>query len=169
MTSIYPWLTPYIPLLVALAGVLLVVLVGLIVWLALRLRRVENTYRVLTEGTNAGSLEAVLEDHVRQVRQAMERVTALDELTHHIERSNRSHIQRLGFLRFNPFRDSGGDQSFAVALADQGGNGVVISGLHGRDATRVYAKPLATWESVYPLTDEERQAIRIARGEAAIS
>jgi hypothetical protein len=169
MTPIYPWLTNYIPLLAAVAGVLLAALVGLMIWLALRLHRVENCYRTLTAGTNAGNLDAVLEDHVRQVRQATERVTELDELTRQMERDSRSHIQHLGFLRFNPFRDSGGDQSFAVALADQDGNGVVISGLHGRDATRVYAKPLATWESVYPLTDEERQAIRRARGEAAIS
>jgi uncharacterized protein YheU (UPF0270 family) len=162
---ISPWLTTTAPLLVAIASVLLAVLVGLVIWLAIRLHRIENSYRTLTTGTSAGNLEAVLEDHVRQVRQAAERVTVLDELSHQIERASRSHIQRLGFLRFNPFRDSGGDQSFAVALADQDGNGLVISGLHGRDATRVYAKPLTAWESVYPLTDEERQAIRKAKGE----
>jgi Protein of unknown function (DUF4446) len=118
--------------------------------------------------TNAGNLEIILQDHVGQVREAMERVRQLDELSHQMERASRSYIQRLGVLRFNPFRDSGGDQSFAVALADQDGNGVVISSLHGRDATRVYAKPLAAWESVYPLNDEERQAIRKAKGETAI-
>ena len=163
------WLSTYVTFLLATAAVLLGVLVGLMIWLALRLRRVENSYRTLTAGTSAGNLEDVLEDHVRQVHRATERVAELDELTREVERDSRSHIQRLGFLRFNPFRDSGGDQSFAVALADQDGNGVVISGLHGRDATRVYAKPMAAWESVYPLTDEEREAIRRAKGEAAIS
>jgi Protein of unknown function (DUF4446) len=162
------WLATYAPFVLATAAVLLGVLVGLMIWLALRLRRVENRYRTLTAGTSAGNLEDVLEDHVRQVHRATERVAELDELTHQVERDSRSHIQRLGFLRFNPFRDSGGDQSFAIAMADRDGNGVVISGLHGRDATRVYAKPLAGWESVYPLTDEEQQAIRRARGEAAI-
>jgi hypothetical protein len=168
MTPTYPWLFTYVGPLLAAVVVLLAVMVGLMIGLALRLRRVENSYRTLTAGTNAGNLDAVLEDHVCQVRQATERVTELDELTHQLERASRTHIQRLGFLRFNPFRDSGGDQSFVVALADQDGNGIVISGLHGRDATRVYAKPLAVWESVYPLTDEERQAIRKAEGEAAI-
>jgi Protein of unknown function (DUF4446) len=165
LDQISPWLTTTAPLLEVIAGALLAVLVGLVIWLAIRLRRIENSYRTLTMGTSAGNLEAVLEDHVRQVRQAAARVTELDELSHEIERASRSHIQRLGFLRFNPFRDSGGDQSFAVALADQDGNGLVISGLHGRDATRVYAKPLTAWESAYPLTDEERQAIRKAKGE----
>jgi hypothetical protein len=163
------WLSTYaVPLLTA-AFVILAVLVGLMIIVALRLRRVESNYRTLTAGTSAGNLETVLEDHVRQVRQATERVTELDELTRQLEHSSRSHIQRLGFLRFNPFRDSGGDQSFALALADQDGNGVVLSGLHGRDGTRVYAKPLAAWRSVYPLTDEEQQAIDNAKGEAALS
>lgn len=161
------WLSTYAPSLLATAAVLLGVLVGLMIWLALRLRRVENSYRALTAGTSASNLEAILEDHLRQVRQATKRVTEIDELTSQMQRASRSHIQRLGFLRFNPFRDSGGDQSFAVALADQDGNGVTISGLHGRDAMRVYAKPLAAWESVYPLTDEEQQAIRKAKGETA--
>jgi Protein of unknown function (DUF4446) len=163
------WLSTYAaPLLVACL-VILAVLVGLMIILALRLRRAEASYRTLTAGTSAGNLETVLEDHIRQVRQATERVTELDELTHQLKRASRSHIQRLGFLRFNPFRDSGGDQSFALALADQDGNGVVLSGLHGRDGTRVYAKPLAAWRSVYPLTDEEQQAIDSAKGEAASS
>ena len=72
-------------------------------------------------------------------------------------------MQRLGFLRFNPFRDAGGDQSFALALADQEGNGFVMSSLHSRDVTRVYGKPLVGWESIYPLTDEEKQAIEKAK------
>jgi hypothetical protein len=161
----FPWLLNYSSPLLAAEALLLAVLVGIVVWLALRLRRAEEGYRTLTAGTSAGNLESILEEHVLQVRQATERVSELNELTHQMEYASRSHIQRLGFLRFNPFRDSGGDQSFAVALADQDGNGVVISSLHGRDSTRVYAKPLATWESAYPLTDEERLAIRQARGE----
>jgi Protein of unknown function (DUF4446) len=159
------WLLKYAAPMLLVEAALLALLVGIVIWLAIRLGRAEKAYRTLTAGTSAGNLEAVLKDHVLQVRQAMERVTELAELTHQLERAGRSHIQHLGVLRFNPFRDSGGDQSFAVALADQDGHGVVISSLHGRDATRVYAKPLAAWESVYPLTDEEKQAIRQARGE----
>lgn len=159
------WLPNYAAPLLLAEAVLLAVLVGIVIWLALRLRRAEKGYRTLTAGTSAGNLEKILEGHLLQVRQAMERVDGLDRLTGQMERANRSHIQHLGVLRFNPFRDSGGDQSFAVALADEDGHGVVISSLHGRDATRVYAKPLAAWESAYPLTDEERQTIRQARGE----
>jgi hypothetical protein len=160
-----PWFFKYAAPLMLIEGALLALLAGIVIWLVIRLGRAEKYYRTLTAGTSAGNLEAVLEDHVLQVRQAMERVDDLDRLTGQMERAGRAHIQHMSVLRFNPFRDSGGDQSFAVALADQDGHGVVISSLHGRDSTRVYAKPLAAWESAYPLTDEERQAIRQARGE----
>lgn len=65
----------------------------------------------------------------------------------------------IGIVRFNPFSDTGGDQSFSVALVDGEGNGVVITSLHGRRETRVYAKPLEGWGSTYSLTEEEQEAI----------
>lgn len=166
MASIFQWLTVNAGAFVLALTATFVALVGVVIWLAVRLHRTEARYRALTAGTNGGNLEAVLADHVADVRTATGRVVELDELARRLERANRSHLQRVGFLRFNPFRDAGGDQSFAVALADQDGNGVVISSLHSRDVTRVYGKPLAAWESAYQLTAEEQQAIRRAKGEA---
>ncbi len=149
-------------LVLVLAGFVLVA-IGLLVWLIIRMRRLERHYKALTTGVAGGSLEAVLEDHVRQVQQATGRVQELDTTVMRVERQSRSHLQRVGFLRFNPFRDTGGDQSFVLALADDDGRGVVVSSLHSREVTRVYAKPLAGWSSPYQLTDEEQQAIRKAQ------
>jgi hypothetical protein len=146
--------------------VILLALMGFVIWLAVRQRRLEAHYRALTTGVEAGNLEAVLNNHMEQLRSAQAQTSELDTLARRLERDGRTHIQRVGFLRFNPFRDAGGDQSFALALADQDGNGVVISSLHSRETTRVYGKPLAAWQSPYPLTDEERAAISQARDES---
>lgn len=154
-----------IPIVLILAVVAAAIAIGLAVWLALRLSRLERHYKALTAGTDGGNLEAVLEGHVGQVQQATRRVQELDTLVMRLERNNRTHLQRVGFLRFNPFRDTGGDQSFAVALTDAGGSGVVISSLHSREVTRVYAKPLVAWQTSYQLTEEERAAIKRAQGE----
>ncbi len=146
-------------------GVLSLVALGAVAWLAVRLRTVEQRYQALTQGTDGGSLQEVLEAHVREVRETSECVREVDALARSLERSGRRHMQRVGFLRFNPFRDAGGDQSFALALADGEGNGFVVSSLHSRDVTRVYGKPLIGWDSVYALTDEEKQAIEKARAQ----
>ncbi len=55
----------------------------------------------------------------------------------------RKAIQRTGLVRYNPFEDTGGNQSFAVALLDANGDGVVVSSLHARNGTRIYAKAIA--------------------------
>lgn len=69
-------------------------------------------------------------------------------------------------VRFNPYHDTGGDYSFAVALLDAGGNGVLLTGLYHRERCRVYAKPVQAWSSTYTLTDEEVKAVEQARERA---
>jgi Protein of unknown function (DUF4446) len=73
-------------------------------------------------------------------------------------------LQHVGVVRFNPYHDTGGDYSFAVALLDAAGDGVLLTGLYHRDRCRVYAKSVHGWESPHTLTDEERAAIDQARG-----
>ncbi len=68
-------------------------------------------------------------------------------------------LQHIGVIRFNPFQDKGGDQSFVVAILDDHADGVVLTGLHSRVDSRVYAKPVVRGQSNYTLTGEEKEAI----------
>jgi hypothetical protein len=140
----------------------LLALAGVVFMLA-RQQKLLGQYQHLMAGTSGGNLEAMLHDHVARVREAAERVKAVDELAHRLETASTLYLQHVGVIRYNPFHDTGSDQSFAIALADDHGNGVILSSLHGREATRIYAKPLLMWESGYSLTDEEKQAIDLAR------
>lgn len=90
---------------------------------------------------------------------ALTRVDELSDRLTGLQEDLQATIQRVGVVRFNPFRDTGGDQSFAVALLDELGNGVVLSSLHNRNDTRVFAKPVHGGTSPYALSDEEHQAI----------
>lgn len=72
-------------------------------------------------------------------------------------------VQKIGLVRFSPFEDTGSDQSFALALLDGADNGIIISSLHGRDRTRMYAKRVKHGEGAeYALSDEEKEAIQQA-------
>ncbi len=75
-------------------------------------------------------------------------------------------LQGVGLVRFDAYPDAGGQQSFSVALTNAQGDGVVISSLHGRANTRVFAKPLSMWNSDIQLSNEELAAIEQARGQA---
>ena len=148
--------------LAVVALVLALLALGGVVLLLARQQRLLGQYQHLMTGTSGGNLETMLHDHISQVRETETRVDAVDQLARQLEKAAYFSMQHMGVVRFNPFQDTGGDQSFAVALVDGHGNGVVLSSLHGRDATRVYAKPVKAWESTYSLTDEEKQAIALA-------
>jgi len=144
------------------ALVLALLALGGVVLLLARQQRLLGQYQHLMTGTSGGNIEAMLNDHIARVRDMEARVEAVDRLARRLEKAAYFSLQHMGMVRYNPFQDTGGDQSFAVALVDGHGNGVVLSSLHARDVTRVYAKPLQKWESTYSLTDEEKQAIALA-------
>lgn len=73
-------------------------------------------------------------------------------------------IQNVGLVRFDAFEDMGGKLSFAAALLDAHGSGVVLSSINGRAETRIYAKPVERGQSKITLSDEEIEAIRRALG-----
>ena len=138
-----------------------------IVWildLQRRLRWAERNREQMFEGAEgsanlAGTLETLasrLVDTNARTERLVARAKQVDETLAHV-------VQGIGFVRFRAFQDTGGDQSFALALADGEGNGVVLSALYGRGKTRVYAKPVQGWLSPKPLGEEEEQALAEAR------
>jgi hypothetical protein len=162
--NLWYWMGIYQGPLWLLLACVVVAAVGWLAWQQRQFAALRRHYQSLLGDSEDHDLEAVLEHHLAQVQQAVEKVTQVDLLTRQLQRDGLDHLQHAGMVRFNPFSHTGGDHSFALALADANGYGVVVSSLHARDSTRVYAKALADWESSYPLTDEEQEAIAKARG-----
>jgi len=116
----------------------------------------------LTRGSDERSLEAILEAHLTRVHQAVRDLDAVEARTAILERDLKLAFSRVGLVRFNPFEDTGGNQSFALALLDVHGDGFVVSSLHSRGGTRVYAKAVRGGAAEGALSDEESQALEIA-------
>jgi hypothetical protein len=144
-----------------LAALVLLVLIGFVVQSA-RLGRAVRDYRELVRGTDGATLHDRLVGSAEQAVKASERMGQIESFHADIEGRTRRSIQHIGLVRFNPFEDTGSDQSFAIALLDDARDGVVISSLHGRSNTRVFAKPVSAGASQHALSDEESQAIRLA-------
>ncbi|TMC78634.1 MAG: YegS/Rv2252/BmrU family lipid kinase [Chloroflexi bacterium] len=142
-----------------LAVALAVALVLLAIWVAWLQRSHALLRRRLTRlvGDNEGAgLDEVLDRQFRRLDSVAERVEALNKLHHELEALSQRSIQRVGVIRFNPFADTGGDQSFAMALLDAEGNGVVVSraGRHPQGARAFWGVTTAT-----SFTDERALAI----------
>ncbi|MCJ7619845.1 MAG: DUF4446 family protein [Anaerolineae bacterium] len=140
---------------------LLLVLLSLL-WLAVLQRRVgelRGRYAALLTGTSGEDLGELLTMYVEQTRLTASTTEQLTTSSDRMEIKLRRSLQRLGLVRFNAFEGLGGEQSFAVALLDDEGGGVVLSSLHGRGESRLYAKPVEKWDSTYALSVEEKEAI----------
>ncbi len=150
--------------------VLGIVSLGLLVAVIILLRRTAHLDRRLagmTRGGDGKSLESTLEAHLDKVYAVARDVDELTARASAMERTQTFAFQRHGLVRYNPFEDTGGNQSFALALLDQHGDGFVISSLHTRTATRVYGKAIAGGKSESALSDEEAEALRLALASGA--
>ncbi len=156
-----------IALLIWVLALTILVIVG-VVWvldLQNRLRRQQDRYDELFSGETQddASLAVALGNLTHRLSETNARTERLVARTEQIDAALAHTVQGVGLIRFRAFQDTGGDQSFSLALADGEGNGVVISALYGRGATRIYAKPIQAWQSSKPLGAEEEQALADAR------
>lgn len=128
--------------------------------------RIRRRLMRLTQGSSGTeSLEAALAAAQEEARAASARVAELDTRLKAAEEELSYALTRVGMVRFNPFMDTGADLSFSMALLNQRANGVVLTGLWGRDEVRVYAKQIEDGKSAHVLSQEERQAMELARRE----
>ena len=145
--------------------VLFIAVVGLAAWLlalqrsAARLRG--RLRKILNEAGTTG-LDEILDTQAKRIDALAQRAETLATLQQELDSAARLALQRVGIVRYNPFQDSGGDQSFALALLDRAGTGIVISSLHGRAETRIFAKQIENGASAHSLSEVEQQAIRAA-------
>lgn len=121
-------------------------------------------YRRLTKGVVKKDLRSVLEKILKDLEGEGKRTDDLIKEIKKIKKESVYNVQKIGLVRFNPFAETGGNQSFCLAILDGEDSGLVISGLHSRETTRVYAKPVRKGQaSGYELSEEESQAIKSAK------
>ncbi len=145
----------------------LIFLFLLLVWmtgLSLLFLKLKNQYQLFVDGSEKHSLS----DFLAKVMQGLtHNEKTIHEISHRvdgIENENKLHIQKIGLLRFNPFRDTGGEQSFVLSLIDAHDTGIVISALYSRSGTRWYVKKVLRGKGEeHELSDEEEKAIKLAK------
>ncbi len=131
--------------------------------LSVVLLRVFNFFRRLTRKVKKGNLveviDKVLEKEVKNSKDLSRVQKEIRELSDEVN----LHVQKVGLVRFNPFKEMGGDHSFSLALLDGHDTGVILTGLHTRDRTRVYIKKVERGRSKFNLSSEEKKALAKAQ------
>jgi hypothetical protein len=145
----------FLPFLTFAAIFISLILLVWTAWLEIRLKK-------LFRGRKAQDLQNVLADIQNELDFAAKKGQEIDSVLKAIEPRLKKSVQHIGILRFNPYSDAGGDQSFALALMDENKNGFVISSLYSRESNRIFAKPIEAGQSRYQLSREEKEAIEKA-------
>ena len=139
----------------------------IILWLfviSFLLWRALSHYDKLGRGLGDKNFKSILENLLKDVDIAKKDIDNLKQYCAKIHKDGLLHIQKIGLVRFNPFKDTGGDQSFILSLVDGNDTGVIISGLYARSGTRWYAKRVIRGKSVeHELSEEEEKALKEAK------
>ncbi|MEA1926045.1 MAG: DUF4446 family protein [Patescibacteria group bacterium] len=140
--------------------------IALFIWTIIQqftISRIKRNQKVMFQGVEDENLENIIVGMKENLSTIDNDIKDLYKITNRIHMLSHSGLHKIGMIRFNPFRDIGGDQSFSVALLDGDDNGIVISSLYSREGVRVYAKQLKKGISEqHQLTEEEKHAISIA-------
>lgn len=145
-----------------IASIVILVLLAWNVFLQVRLEKTRKRIKIFFEGRKTKDLEEVIAEQLKRTKKTESDIEKLFKWNEDLQKIADISIQKVGVIRFNPFKDTGGDQSFAIALLDKDNSGLVISSLYSREGTRVYTKPVEKGESSYHLSEEEKQAIQKA-------
>jgi hypothetical protein len=111
----------------------------------------------------ATDLKKVLEKILARGEANTDEIKVLGRRADLIEEDGKFHIQKVGLIRFNPFKELGGDHSFSLAILDSHDSGIIITSLHTRDRTRVYMKDVKKGKSGFDLSSEEKKALTNAQ------
>jgi len=121
-------------------------------------------YNKLGKGLTDKNFKSLIESLLRDVGVAKKDIDFLKAYCDKVQKEGLLHIQKIGLVRFNPFKDTGGDQSFILSLVDGNDTGVIISGLYARSGTRWYAKRIVKGKSAeHDLSEEEKKALKEAK------
>jgi hypothetical protein len=131
------------------------------IWMIVTERRLKRFFL----GKKAKDLEdtiEILEKNISELKKAKDNIEK--EITG-INNKLKKSIRGLETIRFNPFPDQGSNQSFAIGMLNEEGDGLVISSLYSRERMSIFAKPIKAGVSPYELTAEEKEALSKAKVE----
>ncbi|MFL0197924.1 DUF4446 family protein [Clostridium sp. WILCCON 0269] len=154
---------------VLISGLQIYIIIGLIIMVVIllimnliifqSLSRLEKRYRKFMRGSNNKNLEEFIIGYLDSIDNVKNDYEDIKNLYSELNSKVKCCIQKISVIRYRAFEDVGSDLSFSIALLDEKNDGVVITGIYGRDESTTYAKPIDSGISRYGLSQEEQQVL----------
>lgn len=140
-------------------SILIYIISGLVLLILLWIIFTEYRFRKFFAGTNAKNLEGVMIKLGNQMKEIQDAEEKIEKHLVVVDKRLDKSIRNIETVRFNPFVDAGGNQSFAISFINDEGNGVIMSSLYARDRMSIFAKPVINGKSEFELSDEEKEVL----------
>lgn len=149
-------LQPYITIVLIITTIIL--LISLVV-ITKSLNRLEKRYKKLTRGINNKNLEEIVIQYLDNIDSVKADTEIVKNQQLELEKRLNTCVQKVAIVRYKAFEDIGSDLSFSIALLNHNNDGIIITGIYGRNDSTVYAKPIDKGISRYDLSEEEEQVL----------
>lgn len=144
------------------SAVIALIAIIMTLYLSSKMRKFQKAYISLQTFLSGTRLEDILRANLKEVRELGQQFKDNEARLSLAESKLRGGIDRAELVRFNSFQNMGSDLSFALALLNQEGTGVILTGIHSIEECRIYAKPVEKGQGLVRLNDEEKLAIERA-------
>lgn len=139
--------------------ILIALSIFLFVWIVL----LEQRLKKFMAGKDGASLEDTMKDILSSMSELNTENEAIKKEHQELVDMYAGGIRGVSLVKYNPYSDVGGSQSFAMCFLDSNGDGAVLSTLHSRDKTRVFAKKVSGFEAKVEVSAEEQESIDLSR------
>ena len=135
-----------------------IALTVLLIWnivLSFKFKKLSKRYNNIMGGSTSLSIEETILENVGRAEAAGEKVKLMEQKLEDLYVQIEGCIQRVDIIRYNAFSDTGSDLSYSLALLNNKNNGLLLTGIYGRNEAYTYAKPIIAGKSNYSLSEEE--------------
>ncbi len=150
----------YFPII--LLGICILLLILYIITLITSIKTKNNYKKFLNKIGNGTNIQESIENYMKEINKVQQENNEIKKHCKEVDNSIAKCIQKIGIIRYNAFKDTGSNLSFALALLDEENTGIVLNGIYSREMSNIYAKPIQKGESIYTLSEEEKQAVKKA-------
>lgn len=152
----------FVPYIMVVLIIIIILLFILVIVLFKSLGRVERKYRKFMKGTNGKNIEELILQELEKIEQANKNSQEALEECERLTTKVKGCVQKIAIMRYKAFENIGSDLSFSIAILDGNDDGVLITGIYGREESVTYAKPVDKGISRYDLSEEEKQVLNEA-------
>lgn len=168
MEKIINSINDFAPFVILGLGISCIIMFICLIVLFRKTSKLQKKYKRLMHGSKGKNLEQLIMSRLDSIEEMNLKTNELNAQYEKLESELNKCIQKVSIMRYRAFDNVGSDLSFSIAMLDKNNDGIMLTGIYGREDSTTYAKPIDKGISKYNLSEEEEYVLNEACGQKAI-